>query len=127
MSARRPPSPKFFSELWEDAQRAALARKGNSLAVDNAIRVGLTLNSAEAARAYADVIASHVKDGELSQVKDKGELPFTLLLALKETTQPGGMKGELIVITPYMQVVVHHLEVHGVRIGNQPDEWQRRD
>ena len=113
---------------WQAALRARLASQNFGFAVDNALRVALTLDTVEAAKAYVDKIAPHIKVGDLCQADDDwDEWSFYLYLELKKPRRPSDPTGSLIVISPYLQVVLHRLEDHGVGIGNQPDEWQRRD
>jgi hypothetical protein len=118
---------------WQAALRARLASQNFGFAVDNALRVALTLDTMEAAKAYVDKIAPHVKDGDLSTADEYwDEWGFYLLLELKQPKVSDGafgvpcMTGELIIISPFLQHILHRLEDYDIQIGNQPDDWHRR-
>jgi hypothetical protein len=112
---------------WQAALRARLANQRTHVyAMDTAIRIALTLESPEAAKAYAEEIAHYFGVGDLSRAEDWDEWEYHLILDLKQPRPRLGPTGGLIIITPYLQVVLHRLEDLGVKIGNQPDEWHRR-
>jgi hypothetical protein len=127
MSAPLPPLAGIREEHradWQAALRARLASMNTTFTVDSALRVALTLDSEQAAKAYADVIADHIKVGDMHPAEsDWDEWSWFLYLELKKPRRPSDPTGLMIVITPFLQVVLHRLGEHGVLIGNQPDEW----